>query len=673
MRGHKSHIVALALALSLSWTDARAQDASHAQGEPTAQSLYNDGRGKLAAGDYDGAVASLYAALERLRAEGRGGSADAGLVAGFLAGALEKLDHPQTEQAWLLAFNLLERAAAPDRFIDAASGLLKRMSGPEKTKEADEVIDRLMRRVDLDGVPDEARLDAMNVVTAYYRSSERKAGGDALLMEHGVRLRGETKDALEVRGLARLRRATQAFRDGQISDFDLEIEAAVADLRAAGPSSARELGAALSLRAQMRMTEGVYNLALADAQEAANILDEANDAARYLSSRVMQIRILERVGRDREALALSRELSARYENAAKRDPIQAAMLRLLIVEMTAASGQVAKARELLETERPRLEELEDKLALGQYYDRLAELNLTENDFAGAAKAAETALAIFREARPGERPLLHEVMRKRANASEGLRDHAYGDRAHRELIELSAALFHTSHPEFAVDLATYASFLKAEGRTQEAYKMYMRSLAALERAYGENGLKVAFALNNLALLLAEADEHDRAIQALERALAILGDAAELANRRVIMRVNLANALVSAGRAGDAMAEIERARRDAAQADRGRERLIASTNMVEIVALDALDQTAEAYRKAQGVVANLQTGERQDASNLLAIHLRMAQMAQKLGDHRKALQSTGHAMNLLGAGRIETDGKWRATAETVLPSLWGFGQN
>ena len=666
-------IIAFATGLAIAPGSARAQEMSATQSAADALALYNEGRKKLTEGDYTGASTALYESLEKLRAEGRGASADAGLVAGFLANALEKLDHPQTDQAWSLAFNLLERAANPSRFIDAASGLLRRTSMRGSVEEAEKIIARLMQRVDVEGVSDNARIDALNIAMSHYSRSNQKSASDALLMAHGIRLNGETPEALEIRGLARLRRATDAYRDGKLSAFEEEIEAALSDIRRTLPKSARDLGSALTLSAKMRMKEGAYARAILDAEEAATVFQSIKVEDLFQEARIIQIRILERVGRSREALDLARELNARYTANENRDVNFAALLRLLVIEMVAANRRIAEARALLAQERTLLDGLDDKVPLGLFHDRVAELDLLESDFAAAARSAELALETLRVARPDDKAILLEAMRKRASATEGLRDRAYGDRAHRELIELSSILFHDAHPEYARDLDAYAGFLESEGRRLEAYGLRRRSIAALERAYGENGVKVAFALNNLASLLGAIGNSEEAVASLKRAITIMGDAPDYASRRLVMRANLANSLIDLGRTEEAMVQIARARAESSYLGPESEGFLSTVDMVEMLALDAIGRTGDAYRKGEIIVSNAKVTARDEASNLMVIHLRMAQMAQKLGDDNLALKSAGLGANLLTSERIETDTKWRVLAETTLPSLWRLGGN
>ena len=346
-------------------------------------------------------------------------------------------------------------------------------------------------------------------------------------------------------------------------------------------------------------------------------------------------------------------------------------MRLLVIEMLAANRMTEEARELVSQERPRLSTLEDKLPLGLFHDRLAELDLLENNFAGAVKNAELAINTIKVARPGEKALLLEAMRKRADASEGLRDRDYGERAHRELIELSAELFHDFHPEFARDLDAYAGYLSTQGRRAEAFDLRRRSIAALERAYGMDGVKVAFALNNMATLLSAMGYSEEAASALRRALKILGDASEYAARRIMLRVNLANALIDLDRANEAMAELQAARNEKPGSEAGLGRLIAAIDMMELLALDSMERIAEAYRKGEVIVASVTAVERSDASNMVAIHLKMAQLAQKLGDDQQALKAAASGASLLVTEGIETDARWRAIAETTLPSLWRLG--
>ena len=670
MNRHLANAV-LAIGLAMAPCSAFAQPAPSMQAEESALALYNEGRKRLAAGDFKGALESLYASLEKLRAEGRGGSADAGLVAGFLAAAMEKLDHPQVAEAWRLSFELSERSTNPNRFIDAASGVLRRMATGGKAREADAVIERMMRRVNLEGVSDAVRLDALNVAVTYYLSADRKDDVESLLKEHAILLNGETPEALEMRGLARLRRAGDAFRAGKVSDFETEIEAALADIRRTLPKSARDLGSALMLSAAMRMKEGVYARVLSDVTEAATVYEEINLQERLQEANILKVRVLERVGRGREALSLAREVSARYHGSGPKDENLAALMRLLVIEMLAANRMTEEARELVSQERPRLSTLEDKLPLGLFHDRLAELDLLENNFAGAVKNAELAINTIKVARPGEKALLLEAMRKRADASEGLRDRDYGERAHRELIELSAELFHDFHPEFARDLDAYAGYLSTQGRRAEAFDLRRRSIAALERAYGMDGVKVAFALNNMATLLSAMGYSEEAASALRRALKILGDASEYAARRIMLRVNLANALIDLDRANEAMAELQAARNEKPGSEAGLGRLIAAIDMMELLALDSMERIAEAYRKGEVIVASVTAVERSDASNMVAIHLKMAQLAQKLGDDQQALKAAASGASLLVTEGIETDARWRAIAETTLPSLWRLG--
>ncbi len=664
-------IVACAIGLAIAPCSAFAQPAPSNQSDESALALYNDGRKRLSAGDYKGALESLYASLEKLRAEGRGSSPDAGLVAGFLAAAMEKLDHPQVDEAWRLSFELSERSTNPTRFIDAASGVLRRMTKKDKAREADAVIERVMRRVNIEGVSDAVRLDALNVAVSHYRSADRKDDVEVLLKEHAILLNGETPEALEMRGLARLRRAGDAYRAGKPADFETEIEAALADIRRTLPKSARDLGSALMLSASMRMKEGAYARVLTDVTEAVTVYENINHQERLQEANILKVRVLERVGRGREALSLSCEVSATYHASGPKDENLAALMRLLVIEMLAANRKTEEARELIAQERPRLSGLEDKLPLGLFHDRVAELDLLENDFAGAAKNAELAIETIKLARPGEKALLVEAMRKRADASEGIRDRDYGERAHRELIELSADLFHDFHPEFARDLDAYAGYLSTQGRRAEAFELRRRSLAALERAYGIDGVKVAFALNNMATLLSGMGYSEEGASALRRALKILGDAPDYAARRIMMRVNLANALIDLDRAEEAMAELQSARdeKPGMEADVGR--LLAAIDMMELLALDSMDRIAEAYRKGEVIVASVTAVDRSDASNLVAIHLKMAQLAQKLGDDQQALKAAASSARLLVTEGIETDDKWRAIAETTLPSLWRLG--
>ena len=409
--------------------------------------------------------------------------------------------------------------------------------------------------------------------------------------------------AARVRGIARLGLARASRDDGRMSDFTAHIDGAVADLRRALPQTARLLGGALSLHGKMLVQDGLYLQALAVFTEAADVLRNAPDAEEdYVEAAGYQARMLSRVERSEDALALVEQIVAHVDRRAEQNPpavtprlVSAA--RLDRVEMLMNAGKRAEAMKALEAERDRLGGTADPFIAGQYFNRLAAILIEEEDYPAAAQAAERALDAYRTGFPDQPALLHEPMRKRAEASEGLLDAAYGERAFSELIDLSSKIYRPEHPEVARDLNAYAGFLETAGRLAEAEGVQRRALAGLDRAYGADGRKVGYALNNLGKLIAALGRHAEAAQMFDRALAIFGDARDQAEARSIVRINYANSLNFLQRSDEAMDLVERVRADLANLDDRRERYENGADMLGMMTLAHMGRLKNPGARAQ----------------------------------------------------------------------------
>ncbi|MBX9758038.1 MAG: tetratricopeptide repeat protein [Beijerinckiaceae bacterium] len=640
--------------------------------------MFDKGRDALKAGDDDAAAGLFYAALEKLREQGRGETVDAGLVTAYLAGALDRSGHPRADNALALALALLARAEDPAMFIETTQVYLSRLQRLGRPDEGAAIVQRLLQRMTTAGVSDDTRINAMNVAYEFFSSTGQAAQADTVLETLGPLLEATTPRAARLRGIARLGLARASRDDGRVSDFATQIEGAIADLRRALPQTAAVLGGALMMRGKILVEEGLYVPALDAFAEAAGILRNAPDSDEaYVEASGFQARMLTRIERNEEALAIIEQIVEHVERQAAADvhgqnARLASAARLDRVEMLMNAGRRQEALKALEAERERLGDKADPFIAGQFFEKLAAILIEEENYPEAAQAAERALDAYRQGFPNQPALLLEPMRKRAQASEGLLDTAYGERAFGELIALSSKIYRPKHPEVARDLNGYAGFLENAGRLAEAEGVLRRSLAGLERAYGGRGRKVGYAMNNLGKLIAALGRHGEAVELFDRALAIFGEGKDQAEARSIVRINYANSLNFLSRSEEAMRLVQEVRADLANLDDKRERYANGADMLGMMTLAHMGRLEESWREGAKAFERLRIRTKEDARNAVNILLQMADVARRAGDDANALAAGKEASQLMVAEGIETDRLWREWAQITLPSLWRKGQ-
>ncbi|MFN3891411.1 MAG: tetratricopeptide repeat protein [Beijerinckiaceae bacterium] len=649
---------------------ARAQAPAPAQTEESVQSLFDEGRAAARAKDYQRSAELLYRALEALRRQGRGETVDGGLVSAYLASALDKADHPQTDQAFEHAFALLSRAIDLEPFIETGDAWLSRLHRLGRADEGAKVAEQLVQRLERAGTIDEARIAGMNVAADYLSAIGRKGDADKVMERVGPLLEAATPRAARIRGIARFGIAHDSLRDGRIADFTKQIEGAVDDLRRAMPDSSKHLAAALNLRGKVLFGEGLYGEALPLFAESVAVEPENLDT--FIEAASLQARVLSRMERNDEALAIVEKLVDTVERKTGADSRLAFAARLDRVEMLMNAGQRAQSLAALEKERERLGGKAKATVAAQYFDRLAAIEIEEEDYASAAKNAERAIEAYRTALPHVPVLQVEPMRKRARASEGLLDEAYADRAFRELIDLSVRIYRPDHPEVARDLNAYATFLQIAGRLDEAEALLRRALVGLERAYGTQGLKYAYGLSNLANVISAAGRRAEAATLLEQALAIVGDAPERAEARATLRMNYANALNFLGRAQDALKIVQQIHDDLPSIGERRERAAVNADMIGVLALAHLGRLEEAWGEGLKTLNRIPVRTKEDAQNAVSLLLQMGDVARRAGDDKNALAATAEASRLMTSRGVETSYLWREWAQVALPSLWRSGQ-
>jgi tetratricopeptide (TPR) repeat protein len=655
-------VAAMAAGGAQAQTPEPAQSTTPAQeASPDVQSLYTEGGTALSQGANERAAKALYGALQALQQQGRGVSADAGLILGYLADALARMSHPQTDDAYKEALFLLERAADPNMFIRTTDAFLRRHHQLGRKDEGAEVALRAIAHLANKGVDDESRINGLNVVMEYFTATDRKAEADKAFETLAPLLDATSPRAARYRGMARAALARASKKDGRLNDFVQQIEGAIEDLRRAPHENATILGAVLTTRGQSLFEEGLYLQALPILAEAAALLaGDADNAEVYVQAVSLQARLLNRIERDQEALDLIDKLLAEVERSSGADSRIASAARIDKAEMLMKAGRRAEAVIILDAEHKRLGGEADPFIAAQYLDKLAGIQIEEEAFSDAAKNAERAIEIFKQAIPEVPVLQIEPMRKRALASEGMVDAAYADRAFRELIDLSVRVYQPEHPEVARDLNAYAMFLQVEGRWDEAEGLMRRAVKGLERAYGATGLKYAYGLERV-------DIHRVQICALT----IAGDAPDRAGMRALLRLNYANALNLLGRPEEALAILQKIRDELPIIRDKPERHALNADMMSVMSLARLGRLEDSWSAGAKLLDQMQIRTKEDAQNVVNLLLQMGDVARRADDPGNALAATKKAAEVMAVHGVETNYLWRELAQVSLPSLWRMG--
>lgn len=608
------------------------------------QALFDKGATAAQAGRHAEAAASLHQALDALRAQGRIGSVDAGLVASRLAVSLEAIGHAQTDEAYEFAARTLEPARDPLPFARSAAALIRRRLDAGAADKAEWVVEKLLARTARDGVAEETRIEAVRVAIGYFNRIGRKDRAQETFRTLAD-LTGQGKELSGWRGLILFERAQQQQAAGRVAAARASLAQAIADLRRADET--RSLAAALILTGRMDYLDGAYRAALPAFEEAEALLRPLPDDTRlWLEAIGYRARLLERLDRTEDAARAAEAMAREAEARTGADSAEAVAARLDQAHFLLRARRKDEARALLQAEAERLGGAADPLIAGLFYDRLAGLRLADEDYDGAREAAAEALRIFRQHRPDEPGLRLEPARKLAEALAARADHAAAEQALKDMIATTEQVFAPGHPEVARDLNAYALFLRERDRLPETEKAQRRVVEILAAAYGETSPKYAYALTNLAVTLTALDRPAEAIAPLRRAADILGAAPGLESERIGALASLAGAQRAMGQPRAALKTLDEAVRisqETADLALGYETsLLIDGNA--IAALYDIDAHDEAWRIASAMLARRGKASRADAANLNHLLLIAALVADARGDSAAALDLVRQA----GAG-------------------------
>lgn len=632
------------------------------------QPLYDSGNAAAEAGRHREALDFFTRGLDVLRAAGRAESPDAGLFAAGAARSLDALGDPKADDAWRLAASLLFYAVDPWPFLNAARTLVDRLSQSGAHDEAVIHTEAMLTRTAAPDADGDQRAFAIETALGVYTAAGRKADADRVVLG-AASLDGDGPEIAYLRGLARIQIAGNAQREGRMTEIMPALDGALADFRLAGDRARPLLGGLLLMRGHVAIEEGFYRDGLPVLEEAIPLLaEDAGETESWVEARALYGLLLERLDRVAEGLAFADETVAALEAKMGKSSRLAAAARLERIKLLVRAGRREDAQRSLEEEDDRLGGSADQVIAGVFYECVALVEKAYGNYSGAAGAADRAIAIFAEAFPDQPEKQLSAMRVRADASVGLADLDYSERAHRELIALSEKAFPPNHPEIARDLNAFANFLKSFGRFSEAEAIQRRAVEILRVAYGPQGAKYAFGLNNLATAIMFKGRDEEAIDLLSQAIAIADRIKEMDDFRAQTRVNLASALVWAGRFPEALAVVAEADRLFSKLDRDVSRELSLLRGIEMSALSGLDRFGEAVAAGRSMLALAKVETYDDATSLVTGLVGFAWALIKSGAPAEGLGAARDAMATLQSQAVSGGGAYRDAAQVLVGAAY-----
>ena len=610
---------------------------------------FERGVAELRGGEAAKAVETLGAAFTALQEQGRG--ADAGVVAHWLAQAMEESGHAQTDEAHGYALEALAQVADSREFVESAKALMRRDPAGRGAAAAEKLVERAVR-----GMTEDLREIAIAALVRHFRA-RGDAAAEAAAMDRLATIEGEGELLIFLRGTRRALAADKAHREGRYVEARALADRSLADLRRADRPDTLAL-AALT-RARVDFADGAYARALPFAEEAETLL-RGREQALWIEALGMRARLLERLDRANEAVAAYEEAEARVA-AAGPDEGLLASLRLDRAPTLLRAERVGEARALLESEKARVEGLElprERAAVyvAAFHDRVAALLIAEQDFDGARKAAETALARLEPLPALADGVRMEARRRLARALGESDDAAATEAALRAAIVASERLFHPAHPEVAFDLNAYALHLEGRDRPAEALAALRRVAEIVARGHGEGSLKHGYALANLGQAAARAERYAEADALLSRALAIAEAAGAPAQRRIELTAVRAELQRLAGDPRAALATLDAAARIARAQPEIPVAVKIAVDGAAAASLFLLGEVEEAARLAAEILALPPPATREDRANVNFVRLQAAEMEGRRGKLDEALALTrraGEEARRLGQGGAVTD--------------------
>jgi tetratricopeptide (TPR) repeat protein len=344
--------------------------------------------------------------------------------------------------------------------------------GAGQHEEASESYAAALDILDRSAVPDPVRLaDCLQALTSHClelaRYSEALRHARRAL---GVQLRlRDPGDPALVK--ARLGFAAALRSDGKPDSAEAQCRTVLAEIKAAGTGDESLIAEALLQSAALARERGDQPAARAQAQEAVSLLENRADPddPRWPTALHELGIALRRLGNERAArdtLQLAFRLASRE---GRRTPAVAAIL-----------------------------------------SSMATLDRARGDTAAAAAAFAEALTILDDTLPDGHPQQALVLRNLASLRNAGGRFLEAEQLYRRALGMLRAALGDDHPDVAAAHLGLGNALKALGRLADARQEYERAADIHLRAFGPDAPPLALDYHNLAALLLETDEPDRAM-------------------------------------------------------------------------------------------------------------------------------------------------------------------
>jgi tetratricopeptide (TPR) repeat protein len=218
--------------------------------------------------------------------------------------------------------------------------------------------------------------------------------------------------------------------------------------------------------------------------------------------------------------------------------------------------RLAEAQGLLDVARIRLEPLDEPLLRARVASGLASIAFARGDYDQGVDEAEEAIEII-EARFGpNHPELVEFLARLASAQAESGHFAAAVGTWERARTVAEQSLGPSHPTALFVLGGLANLEWGRANLDAATGHARTCVETAEHAYGPDHVLVASCADRLGMILGAKGEHEAAIEALRRAVAIERGRDPVEPKTLSLRLgHLAAALRSAGRPEDALAEID----------------------------------------------------------------------------------------------------------------------
>ncbi len=297
------------------------------------------------------------------------------------------------------------------------------------------------------------------------------------------------------------------------------------------PDPAR-IGLQTTKLAHVAISDGRYPDALALLDKAAGLVDPEEDPDSYYSIMESQAIALRRLGRLAEAeqkIDLALAATEVAPEVADDRATYLAVKGLIELGLGRGSEAVAVLTESLEMHQQQMGEDHPDTAVA--HNNLALALRSEEDYEQALFHFERAVEIDRKVLGEQHPDYGLSLDNLALVKVAMNDLVGAEALMRKAIAIFEAANGELHPNVDVATTNLSFVLRMQGRFQQARAAATRALLLVEQRTGQGSVESVYPLRSLALLEVEVGDDERAIQHLEKAVAILETDSDAAPRTI----------------------------------------------------------------------------------------------------------------------------------------------